>query len=151
MSFIFQSKPIRYDLRKVLVPGFRVSWVASRYRDFMRPGEVVYLWLAGDPDSKGIYGWGEITGEQPKADDRGIFRIEITYRRNFLEHPSGRHLSLEEIQGEPVLASMLILRFAAGTNFLLSEEEDAAVRRLIKEKYGPDWLPPERSAEGGES
>lgn len=138
---------MQYDLRKVLVPGRQVAWVASRYRDFMQPGEVVYFWLAGERDVRGIYGWGEITGERPEPDRNGILRVQVTYRRNFLDHSSRQHLSVGEIEADKVLAAMLILRLPMGTNFLLCEEEDAALGRLIKQKYGEDWLPPEK-AEG---
>ncbi len=148
MSFIFQSRPIRYDLRKVLVPGQRVAWVASRYRDFMHPGQTVYLWLSGERGIRGIYGWGEITGERPEPDRSGIFRVQVTYRRNFLNHSSRQHLSVDEIKADDVLASMLILRLPMGTNFLLSDQEDHALRGLIKHKYGEDWLPRERKTEG---
>ena len=146
MSFIFQSQPIRYDLRKVLKPGARVAWVASRYRDFMKPGEIVYLWLAGESKVRGIYGWAEITSKHPQPDANGIFRVEITYRRNFLSHECGNHLTIDEIRSNNVLASMLILRVPVGTNFLLSDEENVEICQLIREKYGEDWLPPTRKS-----
>jgi hypothetical protein len=149
MSFIFQSKPILYDLRKRLIPGQRVAWIASRYREFMILGEVVYLWLAGEPAVRGIYGWGEITGDRPEPDRDGSFRVEVTYRRAFLEHPSEQHLTVDEIRSDEVLASLLILRSPTGTNFLLTQAEDQALRRLIKSKYGEEWLPPKNVAWGG--
>ena len=144
MSFIFQSRPIRYNLRKELVPGRQVAWVASRYRDFMQPGEVVYFWLSGEPDIRGIYGWGEITAEHPELDPNGIYRVRVTYRRNFLDHDLKQHLSVDEIKADEVLAAMLILRLPMGTNFYLSQEENAALFDLIRKKYGEGWLPPER-------
>ncbi len=142
MSFIFQARPDRYDLRRFIVIGNRASWVASRYRELMTKGSIVYFWLSGDPANRGIYGWGEITGRQPTLDANGIYRVEVTYRCNFLEHGPHQHLSAKDIEANKILGSVLILRSAIGTNFLLSDEEDKVLRKLIAAKYGNECVPP---------
>jgi len=108
----------------------------------MRVGEVVYFWLSGERSLRGIYGWGRITGDHPEPDHNQIFRIQVTYFRNFLDHHSRQHISVDEIEADDVLSAMVILRLPMGTNFLLRADEDDALRRLIRRKYGDDWVPP---------
>lgn len=140
MSFIFQAVPSRYDLRKELVPGRRASWLASRYLEQMVQGETVYFWLAGEPTTRGIYGWGVITGAAPQAVG-GEYRIEVEYVRSFWQLHPAQHLSHELIAKDPVLKNLLILRLPVGTNFLLSPREDAALRALIARTMGAEWAP----------
>jgi hypothetical protein len=138
MSFIFQSThgfpPVRENNT--------VSWIASRYRDKMRKGAIVYLWLA-DPDInlRGIYGWGVIAAEAPKVQNE-TYRIEVQYKRLFQENGQKSHISIEELKRDSVLKDLTILRMAIGTNFLLTDDEDRAMRAIIARKYGQDWLPP---------
>jgi len=149
MSFIFQALPERYDLREKIVEGNSAWWIASKGRDRMKAGVVVYFWMAGKPEIRGIYGWGNISGEI-KQDEKGLYRVKVTYGKNFLEHESvQRHITIHEIESDPVLCNLLILRAAMGTNFLLNDNEDAAIRDLIVNIYGKDWLPPQVSSKGG--
>lgn len=55
--FIFQSVPDRYDLREAIRPGKRDTWQATRYRQEMHPGDPVFLWMAGEEEHRGLYGW----------------------------------------------------------------------------------------------
>ena len=61
--FLFQSAPEQYDLRKELRPGEFDNWHATRYRMEMHPGDIVFFWMGGDQNFRGLYGWGEITSE----------------------------------------------------------------------------------------
>lgn len=145
MSFIFQAIPERYDLISELRGGKRVAWLASRYRREMNRGDVVYLWLGGDIESRGIYGWGTISSDSAVQDEEDTYRIAVTYQKRF---PS--FIAAHEIRSHPALAGLLILRMPIGTNFLLSPGEDAAIRRLIVKKLGKQWAPPITvSSDGG--
>jgi hypothetical protein len=37
-----------------VIPGRRVSWLASRYLEQMVQGEIVYFWLAGEAETRGL-------------------------------------------------------------------------------------------------
>ena len=140
MSFIFQTK-----FPKVLSSKGTVAWVASRYREQMRKGDVVYFWLAHkDPSLRGIYGWGIITAQAPRIDERGVYRIDVEHRCIFREHWKKKHITIWRIRNDPVLRDLLISRMAIGTNFLLTDEEDEAIRLIIGQEYGQDWLPPKQ-------
>ena len=59
MSYwIFQSVIERQDLRVTLQEQKEDTRLASRYRQQMSPDDLVFFWLAGDEDIRGIYGWG---------------------------------------------------------------------------------------------
>jgi hypothetical protein len=146
MSFIFQAVPSRYDLRSELIPGRRVSWLASRYLEQMVQGEIVYFWLAGEAETRGLYGWGAISGPAPQAVG-SEYRIEVEYLCNFLDRQPPRHISAALVAKESALRNMLILRMPIGTNFLLSQREDAALRTLITRLLGPEWAPTELAAQ----
>jgi len=140
MSFIFQAIPERYDLRERLEEGKRVAWVASRYMDQMKVGEVVYFWLAGNISHRGLYGWGKISGA-PVPDEASGYRVEVQYRRNFLAHEPRRHIPSETVAADPVLGGHLLFRMPIGTNFLLTDQEDTALRNLIGNELGQQNVP----------
>gem|GEM_PF-1158150 len=151
MSFIFQALPEHYDLTTRIRPGVKANWIASRFRDRMTRGEVVYFWLGGKPARRGLYGWGVISAEAPTVSaGRGGYRIEVEYRRNFLDHERHKHIPSELLQKDPVLANLLIFRLPMGTNFLLDEDEDRALRAVIARELGNEWLPADGTGGGGE-
>ena len=142
MSFIFQAVPDRYDLGDELRAGRRVSWVASRYRNRMKKGEVVYFWQAGDPISRGLYGWGVIVGDEPQLRKGAGYRVDVEYVRDFAQDAPEGHIPSDRIRQDPALHDHLIFRMPIGTNFVLSDEEDQAIRTIIAGEIGPDSAPP---------
>lgn len=149
MSFIFQAVPERYDLRVKMKVSQRASWVVSRFGNEMKRGDIVYFWLGGDPAERGLYGWGVITDEKPIFYEDSGYRIEVEYRRFFPDYHPSMHIPSEEIRADPALENHLIFRMPVGTNFMLTDEEDQAIRAIIARKFGEDWLPPKPAADGG--
>jgi hypothetical protein len=115
-TFLFQARTDRYDLRSELKQGGKETWQVSRYWHAMRPRDIVYLWLAGPEDIRGIYGWGRIEGRpKTKGSDTTVdVRVEAVFATPLLA---------VDIRRDPKLAKMLILRAPQATNFLLSEPE----------------------------
>ncbi|MEE9443351.1 MAG: hypothetical protein V3V99_11870 [candidate division Zixibacteria bacterium] len=150
MSFIFQSVPEKYDLRKHLKVGDRVAWLASRERDKMNAGNIIYFWLAGSPKHRGLYGWGQISDSHTFVDEQGVNRVKVECKKSFLAHPK-RFIPSKLIQNNPVLGNNLLFRYPPGTNFLLTESEDMELRELIKHYLGGDWSPPGTSVNGGQT
>lgn len=130
--WIFQAKPERYDLRDAnnLRPGDQEDWVASRYRSKMRPGDLVFFWLAGPPDIRGIYGWGQLKSRPFSA--KGGSRVSVTYRKRLSEF-----LPASALKKTKALGNLLILRLAVGTNFELSPSEAKAIAHLLKSSERP--------------
>lgn len=125
MNFIFQAKPAIFDLRDRLKVHGENAWLASRYQREMHEGDTVYLWRAGDPSERGIYGRGTIV--KPVFTDRkNVQRVVVRYDEVFPEH-----ISVELLKKHPVLRDLLILRNAMGTNFPLTDEQDQALSEII--------------------
>ena len=65
--WIFQAIPERYDLREHFpkddASDKEATWYATRYRSQMEPGDLVFFWLGGDEQIRGIYGWGHLTSK----------------------------------------------------------------------------------------
>jgi len=142
MSFIFQAVPERYNLGDELHAGRKVSWVASRYRDRMKKGDVVYFWQAGDPVNRGLYGWGVIVGDEPQLRKDAGYRVDVEYKHSFAQDSPVGHIPSDRIRRDPVLQDHLLFRMPLGTNFVLSADEDQAIRTIIAEEIGPDSAPP---------
>lgn len=138
MAFIFQAKPTIYDLTTRLEVSREVGWLASRYRDQMRRGDIVYFWSAGDEKRRGIYGWGDITSDGAFVDSKGTYRGAVTCRKVF-----PHHINVAELRADPILRDLQILRIAIGTNFLLTEEESKSLHSLVEDIFGASWIPPE--------
>ena len=149
MSFIFQSVPERYDLRTRVRSGLRASWVVGRYGNQMKKDDIVYFWLGGDPSIRGLYSWGVITDDEPKFYEGRGYRIEVEYRRFFLDYQPPMYIPGEEVRADPILENHLLFRMPIGTNFILTNEEDQAIRAIIARKLGEDWLPPKPATGGG--
>ncbi len=137
MAYIFQAKPSIYDFRQRLAEGKTVNWLASRYHRDMRRGEIVYLWQAGDSNKRGIYGWGEITSQEPFVDSKGAYRVAVQTLRIF-----DSHLSASSVRSTPGLSDIQLFRNAMGTNFRLTETESQALRELVVSEYGEAAAPP---------
>lgn len=136
-SFLFQSKPVRYDLRQKLVPSTSDTWYATRYRNEMHPGDFVFFWMAGDPEIRGVYGWGNVESSpyfKPNWDNHGI---DVKYEQKFK-----RAILARSVKEDPVLSKMLIVRAPQATNFLLSQNEAKRLVRLVEDcGEVPPWIP----------
>jgi hypothetical protein len=126
-TWIFQSKPSQTDLRKDLKVGAVDVWMATRYRSEMRDGDVVYFWLAGGADIRGVYGRGRIVGE-PFRDDDGTPGIKVKVEKRYREP-----LGVSEIRKDKKLQELDILRIPIGTNFRLTKEQSAALEDHLHE------------------
>jgi MoxR-like ATPase len=134
-NWMFQSDPKQWSLRAFL-DGAHVgqvdTWIVSRYRGEIQPGDDVLLWEAGS--AAGIYAVGQITGEaeeRPRAEWRtGDKETEwvIPYRlTRILELP----LLRDDLRTHPVLRDLAILKFHSATNFPVTEEQWEAVMQLL--------------------
>jgi hypothetical protein len=141
-SFIFQAVLSRYDLPTQLIPGKTVGWIASKYRSEMSRDDVVYFWLGGPPEIRGIYGWGVIVANTPRRDDESMYRIDVEYKCRFEKGRKATHISSSILQEDSILRDHVLFRMPLGTNFMLSEEESEALRKIVVRELGEDFAPP---------
>lgn len=125
--FIFQSVPDRFDLESEVVEDKKDTWYATRYRKRMKVGDIVFFWMAGADDRKGIYGWGVIDSEPYIRDDWQSYGVDVIYKKKF-----GKKLSKRILHSDNILRNMLLFRAPQATNFLLTDEESRALIDLTK-------------------
>jgi hypothetical protein len=133
---VFQSRIDKYDLRVELQAGRVETWAATRHRSAMRPGDVVFFWLAGAEDVRGIYGWGLIK-RFPQQRGETTYEVDVQVEQVFVQP-----LLASTIRRVPELRDLLILRAPQATNFLLAPQEAA---RLVDEIRKAGEKPPEQS------
>ena len=127
--FLFQSVPERYDLRDAVRPGGRDTWYATRYRNEMRPGDLVFFWMGGDEHFRGLYGWGRLTSEAYLKSGWDSYGVDVVYEIKFR-----RMISARSIRDDEKLADLLIFRAPQATNFLLSPEDAKRLVRVVEDR-----------------
>lgn len=124
--WIFQAVEERYPLREKLQEGRRETWYATRYRNDMKTGDIVFFWLGGSRDVRGIYGWGRLESEpyiKPAWDAHGV---DVVYETRL-----SQYIPIEEIESTEELSELLVLRAPQATNFHLSNAEGKAIIDLM--------------------
>ncbi|WP_460526580.1 AAA family ATPase [Flindersiella endophytica] len=131
--WMFQCNPKQYDLFEhlpQLPPGTNDSWVVTRYRDEMRPGDGVVLWQSGA--RAGIYALARLTGTPrlaPTADFRPEtvgaeeHRVDLRIERHVLPP-----ITRDQARTDPVLAGLdVLLRPWHGTDFAVTRDQWRAI------------------------
>ena len=131
--WIFQSVVEQQDLRESLQEGKEDTRLASRYRQQMSVGDLVFFWLGGSDEIRGVYGWGELLSKPEFKDDRQEYRVRVRYNKRL-----STHLSVSQIRTIPELKNLLILRAPQATNFILSREEAHSIANLIDPSERPE-------------
>lgn len=98
--FIFQSVPERYDLREAIHPGKVDTWYATRYRNEMHPGDLVYFWMAGNEQFRGLYGWGRISSTPYLEKNWDSHGVDVKYEARFSEPILAQTLRNDAVLGE---------------------------------------------------
>ena len=129
-SWIFQAIPKRYDLREKMRQGQTETWLVTRYKDEMQHGDIVYFWQAGAPDIRGIYGWGRISGKEPKYYDNWGYGIDVIYKKVFPEH-----IPSERLKNKPAMSQNVLFKTAIGTNFKHDSTQNSEIVEIIKSTY----------------
>lgn len=130
--WIFQAIPKRYDLQEKLVEGIKVTWYATRNRSQMSPGDIVFFWLGGPENIRGIYGWGRLASSPYIKPEWDSYGVDVMYEKRLESHiPVGKIKSIFDLQ------DLLILRAPQATNFLLSPKEAHAIANLIAQDQRP--------------
>jgi EVE domain len=128
-AFIFQSAPSQYDLRFWLHAGATEPWHATRYRNEMKPGDVVFFWMGGNESFSGLYGWGELASAPYAKSDSESHGVNVRVKTKFAQ-PILAH----QFRALPALNRLLLFRAPQATNVLLGPDQARAVVRLIRER-----------------
>lgn len=127
-TFIFQSMPERFDLREKLKPGNKDTWYATRYRNKMKTGDIVFFWMGGNKRFRGLYGWGKLISEPYIKDNWKTYGIDVEYIEKFF-----KPITSSKIKDDIELSRLLIFRAPQATNFFVEPSELKKLVRLLKE------------------
>jgi SIR2-like domain/EVE domain/AAA domain len=133
--WIFQSNVDQQDLRTRLQEGKEDTRLASRYRQQMSEGDLVFFWLSGSERIRGIYGWGMLSAS-PELSEEGQYRVRVRYHKRL-----NNHLAVKKMKRRSELKDLLIFRQPQATNFILSREEAQAIAALMAPEDRPH-IPP---------
>jgi predicted RNA-binding protein with PUA-like domain len=125
--FIFQSLVDRYDLRDKIEPSKKDIWYATRYRNELEVGDIVFFWMGGKKELTGIYGWGKIISEPYHKDNWESYGIDVQYEYKF---QSPIHISL--LKKDKTLKELMVIRAPIGTNFLVTKEQANRLLQVIE-------------------
>ncbi len=129
-AFLFQASADHYDLRTQPKPGTVIDWPAQRYRSLMRPGALVFFWLAGESSYRGLHGWGALTSHP--YEQGAHYRVWVEFSHRIVPH-----VRALVVQADPVLCNHPIFTLRTGSNFLLDDEEVQAMVSLIPAEQRP--------------
>ncbi|MEO1049733.1 MAG: P-loop NTPase fold protein [Bacteroidota bacterium] len=121
--WIFQGKPERYELKEKLIASKKEDWVVTRYKNDIKPADIVIFWRSGDDEV--LYGWGEVIGEVTNLQEKES-RVAIQYLNRF-RNP----IKLSAIEGHKELFGLTIRRNSQGTNFRVTRLEVKALNEII--------------------
>ncbi|NOK63446.1 MAG: hypothetical protein GFH25_541276n15 [Chloroflexi bacterium AL-N10] len=136
-AWIFQCNPRDYDLSAALDELDELTWVVRRHASEIQPGDLVYLWESGNDG--GIAAVARVLTpptEQPRDErEAQFYRVPERFEGNDprvrlrIEQVLGERLTRDELQHDPQLHDMAILKSPQGTNFSLTAAE---AERLVE-------------------
>lgn len=122
-NWIFQGVPERYDVAdpEIVNEGKEETWLVSRYREDMNPGDTVYLWRAGDRTKRGIYAVGRIE-KKPEYYEGWGWGVKVEYKKRL-----SNYISAKELKCNPAMKDHLLFKMPIGTNFSLTDDQSEAI------------------------
>ena len=160
-AWIFQTAPQDYDLPGALAELDELDWGVRQHAAEIKPGDVVYLWEAGE--DAGILAMARVlSGPAPLAEDERelrFYRNPERFRdvglwvRLQVERVLLRRISHAALHNDPALREMAIFRNPQGTTFALTQAEAETLARLIdvedeQDNTGGGYLPPPDPLDG---
>lgn len=141
-SWLFQSNPALYDIERSVSEKREMTWVVNQSKREIKKGHRVYIWVSGRPG--GIIASGAILSDpRPMPEDEGMtqymkpgyqfkgesLRVRLQLDRVLLPSRIGR----SQIQADPILKNLTILKFANATNYALSDEQVQAIEGILSD------------------
>ena len=140
--WIFQGNPKVYDFEKALQNNVLTDFTISRYKEKIKIGDKVILWLSGK--NRGCFGLAEITSEPQKQYDnagsefwsdkvnknkKGL-KAGIKVTHNLYEN----RISKEVLESYDTFNECQIFKYAQGSNFESKETEYNTILNMIENK-----------------
>jgi hypothetical protein len=155
-TWIFQGNPDTFDIDGYLqASSGEFLWLASRYKDDIKPGDKVYVWRSNgkehpDATRAGIVAEATVIAgaqrilDEPEArpywkDPSHALQPEFRVRLRLVKLANKKEILRREwLVNDSRLCNLSILKFASGTNFPVTASEDVRLSELWS-KTGSDW------------
>lgn len=130
--FIFQSIPGQFNFPLNIREQQAFPWLASRFYGHMAPGDVVFYWIGGPSNIRGIYGWGHITAPPIQAKPGDPHNVQV-----YCDKLLSQHIGIEQIRRNPKLSNLMILKLPLGTNFQINHDEARSLAAMMQAHERP--------------
>ena len=131
MNWVFQYNPRRWDQLKPDISDKTDWWAMKQNRDMVAVQDQVYFWRSG-PDAALTMVGHVISPVYERESQFGAFAVDVQFDSRV--DPA---LTRDEIRKDAVLADVAIFQGWQGTNFRLSDEQAAALQRLLAGRFRP--------------
>jgi hypothetical protein len=149
-TWIFQANPKLFNMDEAISRLSEMTWSVSAHQELISPGDSVFLWKSG-PEA-GVIGEAtvsaapsvseELGNENEFALDKEKFsgpQLRVRLRIHEVFEPP---LSRDAMKADVRLAELSILKFAQGTNFVVTPDQAAVIRELLEmQRSGEDEIP----------
>jgi len=137
--WIFQGNPKSFDIRKYIHEVTEITWSVNQSQNQIKEGQTGFMWEAG-PDA-GIIAKGTILSNPEilpvVEDEKKYFQDpDTSFKENLrvkisIDEVLKTPLKRKDLLNHPVLKNLGIIKFANATNFMITNEENEAIRKLI--------------------
>ncbi len=148
--WIFQANPAYYDIDRALRSLPEIEWTVRQHRRRVHAGDRVYIWRSGA--QAGIVAVASVATEPvdsapDPAEDAFYLRREEFSKveprvRIAIDRVLEQPLLRSELQQDPILAELGVIRFANATVHEVKPEEDERLRELLNEQESPAVVTP---------
>lgn len=141
-TWIFQANPKIYEIAAAVRALKEDTWLVQQHRNDIRPGDRAYLWESGT--GGGIVAVCEILDEvadrrENEAAERFILdplklggvQPRVRIRISSIVDPK---LLRRDLQAQPALRNLSILRQPQGTNFSVTPEQERTIEELLADR-----------------
>jgi hypothetical protein len=135
-TWLFQAVPKRYNLEEELHAGRTETWLVTRFAREIEKGDLVFLWMAGSPEVRGLYGWGRVVDDGPRFYKDWGNGVAVRYEKRF---PT--HIPASEVRSLGSFADHVLFKTAIGTNFRLTAAQRDELGELAIRKFGKAFSP----------
>lgn len=147
-AWVFQANPSLFNLEEQLTIKNNAAlerWRTTRYYDDIREGDIAILWQAGK--NAGIFALAEVTAPPVAATAEDIASDPYIYKNAWftsirITRILNRPILKSELLDNPILAETHVIKSPQGTNFRVTHEEWAELKKLIPyQPTDPPWPP----------
>jgi|ERR1022692_922296 5-methylcytosine-specific restriction protein B len=149
-TWIFQANPKLFNIDEAVTHLSEMTWSVSAHKELITPGDKVFFWKSGP--AAGVIGEATVLTSPSLSEQLGN-ENEFALTKERFTGPQLRvrlriddvfmpPLSRDALKADVRLADLSIFKYAQGTNFAVTPDEDAVIRELLEmHREGEDEIP----------